>query len=125
MSLVLNNQKTLKTLLHVNYYEGKGRLPGLFKLAEMNGCDGVELRGKNKYEESEEKYLSMIEELKQQYPHTPDLNPLRSLRIRFQRGFSVLFGHHGERQGAVPHGGQRPAADRGRRRPVPPLRHRG
>ena len=68
MTLVLNNQKTLKTLLHVNYYEGKGRLPGLFKLAAINGCDGVELRGRNKYEESEEKYLSIIEELKQQYP---------------------------------------------------------
>ena len=68
MALVLNNQKTLKTLLHVNYYEGLGRLPGLFKLAALNGCDGVELRGFNKFEESEEKYLAIIEELKQQYP---------------------------------------------------------
>ena len=68
MALALNNGKTLKTLLHVNYFEGAGRLPGLFKLAAENGCDGVELRGYNKFEESEEKYLAIIEELKQQYP---------------------------------------------------------
>lgn len=68
MALVLNNQKTLRTLLHVNYFEGLGRLPGLFKLAAENGCDGVELRGYNRYEESEEKYFAIIEELKQKYP---------------------------------------------------------
>lgn len=58
----------MKTLLHVNYFEGAGRLSGLFRLAAENGCDGVELRGCNRYEESEEKYLQMVADMKQQYP---------------------------------------------------------
>ena len=36
----------MKILLHVNYYEGKGRLRSLFELASQYGYDGVELRWK-------------------------------------------------------------------------------
>jgi len=36
----------MKNYLHVNYYEGPGKLEGLFALAEANEYEGVELRYK-------------------------------------------------------------------------------
>ena len=34
----------MKTLLHVNYYEGAGKMDELFRIARKFGYDGVELR---------------------------------------------------------------------------------
>jgi len=58
----------MKVLLHVNYYEGAGKFETLFKLIRAVGADGVELRGKNYYDMGKEKYLAMVEDLKQRNP---------------------------------------------------------
>ncbi len=57
----------MKTLLHVNYYEGLGKLETLFKIAASNGCSGVELRRFSAYETDEQGYLNKIADLKQRY----------------------------------------------------------
>ena len=36
----------MKTYLHVNYWEGEGKLDTLFEIADMNTYGGVELRWK-------------------------------------------------------------------------------
>lgn len=58
----------MKVLLHVNYYEGAGKFETLFKLIRATGADGVELRAKSYYDMGKEKYLAMVEELKQRNP---------------------------------------------------------
>ncbi len=59
----------MKTLLHVNYYEGPGKLDRLFKLAQENFYDGVELRWKYRYDDmSQTEYQEKVAQLKEQYP---------------------------------------------------------
>lgn len=59
----------MKFYLHVNYYEGEGKLKKLFKIAEMNGYDGVELRGKYKFQDmNQSQYQEKVIELKQRHP---------------------------------------------------------
>ena len=59
----------MKVLLHVNYYEGAGKLDTLFNLAKINGCDGVELRQKYRFPDMNQvQYQDKVERLKQKYP---------------------------------------------------------
>ena len=73
----------MKVLLHVNYYEGAGKFETLFKLIRAVGADGVELRGGNHYDMGKEKYLAMVEELKQR-------NPDLELTFGYQLHFSSI-----------------------------------
>ncbi len=60
----------MKTLLHVNYYEGAGRLDELFCIADRFGYDGVELRWKYVFPDyTQDAYQQKVLELKQKYPH--------------------------------------------------------
>jgi sugar phosphate isomerase/epimerase len=59
----------MKTLLHVNYYEGPEKLDELFRIARKFGYDGVELRWKYRYDNmTQEEYQDKIVALKSQYP---------------------------------------------------------
>ena len=59
----------MKILLHVNYCEGPGKLPLLFKIAKINGCDGVELRRKYAFADmTQDEYQTCVGGLKSQYP---------------------------------------------------------
>ncbi len=59
----------MKILLHVNYYEGAGKIDTLFDLAKINGCDGVELRQKYRFPDMDQRqYQDKVESLKQKYP---------------------------------------------------------
>ncbi|MCF6174273.1 MAG: sugar phosphate isomerase/epimerase [Victivallaceae bacterium] len=59
----------MKVLMHVNYYEGAGKLDKLFKLAEDNFYDGVELRWKYRFDDMTQiQYQEKVAQLKQQYP---------------------------------------------------------
>jgi sugar phosphate isomerase/epimerase len=59
----------MKILLHVNYYEGKGRLHKLFELARQYGYDGVELRWKYAFDDFNQiAYLQEVAALKSKYP---------------------------------------------------------
>jgi sugar phosphate isomerase/epimerase len=59
----------MKVLLHVNYYEGKGRLRHLFELARQHKYDGVELRWKYGYDDfNQVSYQQEVAALKSQYP---------------------------------------------------------
>lgn len=59
----------MKVLLHVNYYEGAGKLDTLFDLAKINGCDGVELRQIYRFPDMDQRqYQEEVERLKQKYP---------------------------------------------------------
>lgn len=60
----------MKVLLHVNYLEGDGdKLPQLFQLAADNGCDGVELRWKYRFQDrTQAEYQNLVAGLKSQYP---------------------------------------------------------
>lgn len=59
----------MKVILHVNYYEGAGKLDALFELAKINGCNGVELRQKYRFPDmDQQQYQRKIESLKQKYP---------------------------------------------------------
>ena len=59
----------MKVLLHVNYYEGTGKMDDLFRIAHKFGYDGVELRWKYKFEDmNQEEYQNKVVSLKSQYP---------------------------------------------------------
>jgi len=59
----------MKVLLHVNYYEGGGRLRALFELASQHGYDGVELRWKYAFDDfTQVAYQKEVAALKSQYP---------------------------------------------------------
>jgi sugar phosphate isomerase/epimerase len=59
----------MKVLMHVNYYEGPGKLDKLFKLAQDNFYDGVELRWKYNFPDMTQiQYQEKVAKLKQQYP---------------------------------------------------------
>ena len=59
----------MKTLLHVNYHEGAGRLDNLFKIASKYGYDGVELRWRYRFTDYDQaSYQAKVAQLKQQYP---------------------------------------------------------
>ena len=44
----------MKTLLHVNYHEGKGKLDEFFKIVNRFGYDGVELRAKYRFDDMDQ-----------------------------------------------------------------------
>lgn len=60
----------MKVLLHVNYYEGPGeKLERLFRLAADNGCDGVELRWRYRFDDrTQAEYQQTVAKLKHRYP---------------------------------------------------------
>ncbi|MEN8255926.1 MAG: TIM barrel protein [Verrucomicrobiota bacterium] len=59
----------MKIYLHVNYWEGAGKLGTLFEIAAMNGYDGVELRYKYAFPDmAQEQYQEKVAALKQQHP---------------------------------------------------------
>jgi sugar phosphate isomerase/epimerase len=59
----------MKVLLHVNYYEGAGKMDELFRIAHKFGYDGVELRWKYKFDDmNQEEYQNKVAVLKSQYP---------------------------------------------------------
>ena len=59
----------MKTLLHVNYYEGAGKMDELFRIADKFGYDGVELRWKYRFDDMNQKeYQNKVAALKSQYP---------------------------------------------------------
>jgi len=58
----------MKVLLHVNYYEGPGKMDELFRIAHKFGYDGVELRWKYKFDDmNQEEYQNKVSALKSQY----------------------------------------------------------
>ena len=58
----------MKYYLHVNYYEGPGKLEGLFELAKNNSYDGVELRYKYAFSDmSQEEYQAKVIELQKKH----------------------------------------------------------
>lgn len=60
----------MKTYLHVNYWEGEGKLDTLFEIADMNRYDGVELRSIYHCKDMTQKeYQEKVIALKQKYPH--------------------------------------------------------
>jgi len=74
----------MKVLLHVNYYEGPGKLDKLFQLAKRNGYDGIELRWKYRFDDmTQEQYQEKTAQLKQQYP---DMELVFGGAIDFCRG---------------------------------------
>lgn len=59
----------MKVLLHVNYYEGPGKLDELFRIADLYGYDGVELRRKYNFNDmTQAEYEKKVAALKSQYP---------------------------------------------------------
>ena len=59
----------MKVLLHVNYYEGPGKMDELFRITQKFGYDGVELRWKYKFDDmNQQEYQNKIIALKSQYP---------------------------------------------------------
>jgi len=59
----------MKVLLHVNYYEGAGKIDELFRIARKFGYDGVELRWKYRFDDmNQEEYQNKLIALKSQYP---------------------------------------------------------
>jgi sugar phosphate isomerase/epimerase len=59
----------MKVLLHVNYYEGLGKLEESFRIANKFGYDGIELRWKYKFDDMNQKeYQNKVAALKSQYP---------------------------------------------------------
>lgn len=59
----------MDVLLHVNYYEGPGRLQKFFNTAVKYGYNGVELRGKyTQGDMDQNQYRAMVEEFKQKHP---------------------------------------------------------
>ena len=74
----------MKVLLHVNYFEGPGKLDTLFKLAKINGYNGVELRRKYHFQDmSQSEYLAKIAQLKS---NNPELEIVFSCLVNFARG---------------------------------------
>lgn len=64
-----NKGTVMKVLLHVNYYEGAGKMDELFRIADKFGYDGVELRWKYKFDDmNQEEYQNKVAALKSQYP---------------------------------------------------------
>ena len=65
----------MKTLLHVNYHEGAGRLDNLFKIASKYGYDGVELRWRYRFADYDQaSYQAKVAQLRR-----------KSLRVRSDR----------------------------------------
>jgi len=59
----------MKVLLHVNYYEGLGKLEESFRIANKFGYDGIELRWKYKFDDMNQmEYQNKVAALKSQYP---------------------------------------------------------
>ena len=59
----------MKTYMHVNYWEGEGKLDTLFEIADMNNHSGVELRWKYPFSDiTQEEYQAKVIALKQKYP---------------------------------------------------------
>ena len=59
----------MKTLLHVNYFEGKGRLQEFLDLAVKAGYNGVELRWKYRFDDmTQEEYQKFIAAWKSAHP---------------------------------------------------------
>lgn len=59
----------MKTLLHVNYFEGKGRLEEFLNLSLKAGYDGVELRWKYAFDDmNQEEYQNFIAAWKNSHP---------------------------------------------------------
>ncbi len=59
----------MKTLLHVNYFEGKGRLQEFLDLALKYGYNGVELRWKYRYDDmTQEDYRKFMAAWKSAHP---------------------------------------------------------
>lgn len=59
----------MKVLLHVNYYEGAGKLDELFRIAHKFAYDGVELRWKYQFDDmNQDEYRNKLVALKSQYP---------------------------------------------------------
>ena len=75
----------MEILLHVNYLEGDGNaLERLFRLAADNGCDGVELRWRYRYQDrTQAQYQETVAALKDRYP---DLTIVFGGCIDFCRG---------------------------------------
>jgi sugar phosphate isomerase/epimerase len=74
----------MKILLHVNYFEGPGKLDTLFKLAKINGYDGVELRQKYNFQDmSQGEYLAKVAQLKS---NNPEMEIVFSCSVNFARG---------------------------------------
>lgn len=75
----------MKVLLHVNYHEGPGKmLEELFALAERNGCDGVELRWKYRFDDrTQAEYREEVVRLKHLHP---DMDIVFGACVDFCRG---------------------------------------
>lgn len=74
----------MKVLLHVNYFEGPGKLDTLFKLAKINGYDGVELRQKYSFQDmSQNEYLAKVTQFKSD---NPEMEIVFGCRVNFARG---------------------------------------
>ena len=59
----------MKTLLHVNYFEGKGRLQEFLDLALKAGYNGIELRWKYRFDDmTQAEYTNMIANWKSAHP---------------------------------------------------------
>ncbi len=59
----------MKILLHVNYCEGRGRLPELLAMAVRLGYDGVELRWKYAFDDlTQEEYQQRVADFKSRHP---------------------------------------------------------
>ncbi|MDD2479018.1 MAG: sugar phosphate isomerase/epimerase [Victivallaceae bacterium] len=59
----------MKVLLHVNYYEGAGKLNEVFALARKNGYDGIELRWKYRFDDmTQAEYQNRVAALKSEWP---------------------------------------------------------
>ena len=74
----------MRVLLHVNYFEGSGKLDALFKLSRINGYDGVELRQKYCFQDmSQNEYLAKVIQLKS---NNPEMEIVFGCSINFARG---------------------------------------
>lgn len=59
----------MKILLHVNYCEGRGRLPELLAMAVSLGYDGVELRWKYAFDDlTQDEYQQRVADFKSRHP---------------------------------------------------------
>lgn len=59
----------MKVLLHVNYFEGEGKLDALFDLALENGYNGVELRKVYRFSDmTQEQYKKKLAAFKKSHP---------------------------------------------------------
>ncbi|MFA7230233.1 MAG: hypothetical protein WC071_03085, partial [Victivallaceae bacterium] len=74
----------MKVLLHVNYYEGVGKLDTLLKLAKTIGYDGVELRWKYRFSDmNQEEYLAKVATFKL---NNPEMEIVFGGAVNFCRG---------------------------------------